>query len=85
MGKLQPLQVERFVAPGKYADGDGLYFVVAGASAHLVIPLLVQGQRALVQGVPISHLRVAFFGPYPNPRNAEQWMLIRSIPRVCLA
>jgi integrase len=34
MGKLQPLQVERLVTPGKYADGDGLYFVVAGASAR---------------------------------------------------
>ncbi len=33
-GKLQPLQVERLVAPGKYADGDGLYFVVAGATAR---------------------------------------------------
>jgi integrase len=34
MGKLQPLQVERLVAPGKHADGDGLYFVVAGANAR---------------------------------------------------
>lgn len=33
-GKLQPLQVERLVTPGKYADGDGLYFVVAGANAR---------------------------------------------------
>jgi hypothetical protein len=33
-GKLQPLKVERLVTPGKYADGDGLYFVVAGATAR---------------------------------------------------
>src|SRR5262245_25134022 len=33
-GKLQPLQVEREIRPGKYADGDGLYFVVTSATAR---------------------------------------------------
>jgi integrase len=29
-GRLKPLDVDRLVEPGKYADGDGLYLVVAG-------------------------------------------------------
>jgi hypothetical protein len=29
-GKLKPLDVERKEKPGKYADGGGLYLVVAG-------------------------------------------------------
>jgi hypothetical protein len=33
-GKLKPLEVARQVTPGKYPDGDGLYFVVAGPTWH---------------------------------------------------
>jgi len=33
MGKLKPLNVSRETAPGKYADGDGLYLVVAGPNS----------------------------------------------------
>ncbi|KJC35640.1 hypothetical protein UP09_30920 [Bradyrhizobium sp. LTSP885] len=33
-GKLQALQIERETKPGKYADGDGLYFVVAGPTSR---------------------------------------------------
>ena len=40
-GRLKPLEIERLVAPGKYADGDGLYLVVNGPSAQLVISILV--------------------------------------------
>jgi integrase len=32
-GKLKPLDVERQTVPGKYADGDGLYLIVAGATS----------------------------------------------------
>jgi hypothetical protein len=32
-GKLKPLDVERETRPGKYADGDGLYLVVKGATS----------------------------------------------------
>jgi hypothetical protein len=32
-GKLKPLDVERETRPGKYADGDGLYLIVKGATA----------------------------------------------------
>jgi integrase len=32
-GKLKPLDVQRETRPGKYADGDGLYLVVAGATS----------------------------------------------------
>lgn len=32
-GKLKPLDVARQITPGKYADGDGLYFVVAGPTS----------------------------------------------------
>jgi integrase len=32
-GKLKPLDVERETRPGKYADGDGLYLVVTGATS----------------------------------------------------
>jgi integrase len=32
-GKLKPLDVERETRPGKYADGDGLYLIVAGATS----------------------------------------------------
>ena len=32
-GKLKPLDVEREVKAGKYADGDGLYLIVAGPAA----------------------------------------------------
>ncbi|MEH2480571.1 hypothetical protein V1282_003928 [Nitrobacteraceae bacterium AZCC 2146] len=32
-GKLKPLDVERETRPGKYADGDGLYLVVSGATS----------------------------------------------------
>ncbi|MEO6842213.1 MAG: integrase arm-type DNA-binding domain-containing protein [Bradyrhizobium sp.] len=33
-GKLKPLDVARQVTPGKYADGDGLYLIVAGANSR---------------------------------------------------
>lgn len=33
-GKLKPLEVARQVKPGKHADGDGLYFVVASATSR---------------------------------------------------
>ena len=33
VGKLKPLDVEREEKPGRYADGDGLYLVVASASS----------------------------------------------------
>jgi hypothetical protein len=33
-GKLKPLDIARLVTPGKYADGDGLYLVVAGPSSR---------------------------------------------------
>ena len=29
-GKLKALDVERQIKPGKYADGGGLYLIVAG-------------------------------------------------------
>ena len=32
-GKLKPLDVERETRPGKYADGDGLYLIVNGATS----------------------------------------------------
>ncbi len=32
-GKLKPLDVEREGKPGKYADGDGLYLIVASATS----------------------------------------------------
>jgi integrase len=32
-GKLKPLDVQREEKPGKYADGDGLYLIVAGPNA----------------------------------------------------
>jgi len=32
-GKLKPLDVERETRPGKYADGDGLYLIVKGATS----------------------------------------------------
>jgi len=32
-GKLKPLDVERENRPGKYADGDGLYLIVNGATS----------------------------------------------------
>ena len=32
-GKLKPLDVTRETKPGKYADGDGLYLIVAGATS----------------------------------------------------
>ncbi|MGZ3320201.1 MAG: Arm DNA-binding domain-containing protein, partial [Xanthobacteraceae bacterium] len=33
-GKLKPLDVAREVTPGKYADGGGLYLVVAGPTSR---------------------------------------------------
>jgi integrase len=33
-GKLKPLDVAREVTPGKYADGDGLYLIVAGPTSR---------------------------------------------------
>jgi integrase len=33
-GKLKPLEVSRQVTPGKYADGDGLYLIVAGQTSR---------------------------------------------------
>jgi Arm DNA-binding domain len=33
-GRLKPLDVARLVEPGKYADGDGLYLVVAGPTSR---------------------------------------------------
>lgn len=32
-GKLKPLDVEREKKPGKYADGDGLYLIVASETS----------------------------------------------------
>jgi integrase len=32
-GRLKPLDVTRETKPGKYADGDGLYLIVAGATS----------------------------------------------------
>lgn len=32
-GKLKPLDVQREGKPGKYADGDGLYLIVAGPTS----------------------------------------------------
>src|ERR1700721_594399 len=32
-GKLKPLDIQREEKPGKYADGDGLYFIVASATS----------------------------------------------------
>jgi hypothetical protein len=32
-GKLKPLDVDRETRPGKYADGDGLYLIVTGATS----------------------------------------------------
>jgi hypothetical protein len=32
-GKLKPLDIERETKPGKYADGGGLYLIVASATA----------------------------------------------------
>ena len=32
-GKLKPLDVQRETRPGKYADGDGLYLIVNGATS----------------------------------------------------
>jgi integrase len=32
-GKLKALDIERQTRPGKYADGDGLYLIVAGATS----------------------------------------------------
>jgi hypothetical protein len=32
-GLLKPLNVERETKPGRYFDGDGLYFVVAGPTS----------------------------------------------------
>ena len=34
VGKLKPFEISNLVTPGKYSDGDGLYFVVASASAR---------------------------------------------------
>jgi integrase len=33
-GKLKPLDVAREVTPGKYADGDGLYLIIAGPTSR---------------------------------------------------
>jgi integrase len=33
-GKLKPLDVSRLITPGKHADGDGLYLVVAGPTSR---------------------------------------------------
>jgi hypothetical protein len=32
-GKLKPLDVQRLGDPGQYADGDGLYLIVAGPTS----------------------------------------------------
>ena len=32
-GKLKPLDIERQIKPGKYADGDGLYLIVTGPTS----------------------------------------------------
>lgn len=32
-GRLKPLEVERETKAGKYADGDGLYLIVASATS----------------------------------------------------
>src|SRR3954451_9845437 len=32
-GRLKPLDVVRMTQPGKYADGDGLYLIVAGPTS----------------------------------------------------
>ena len=33
-GRLKPLDVQREERPGKYADGDGLYLIVAGPTSR---------------------------------------------------
>jgi hypothetical protein len=33
-GKLKPLDIARQIKPGKYADGGGLYFIVAGPTSR---------------------------------------------------
>jgi hypothetical protein len=33
-GRLEPLDVDRLVEVGKYADGDGLYLVAAGPNSR---------------------------------------------------
>jgi Arm DNA-binding domain len=32
-GRLKPLDVERQTKPGKYANGDGLYLIIAGPTS----------------------------------------------------
>jgi hypothetical protein len=32
-GKLKPLDIQREEKPGKYADGDSLYLIVAGLTS----------------------------------------------------
>jgi hypothetical protein len=32
-GRLKPLDVERLIQPGKYADGGGLYLIVTGPTS----------------------------------------------------
>jgi hypothetical protein len=32
-GKLKPIDVQREEKPGKYADGDGLYLIVASPTS----------------------------------------------------
>jgi hypothetical protein len=32
-GKLKPLDVQRAKEPGRYADGDGLYLIIAGPTS----------------------------------------------------
>jgi integrase len=64
-GKLKPLDVDRETRPGKYADGDGLYLIVTGATSKnwsyrywkdgkLAWPGLIQGR--VTQGCPVVPL-----------------------------
>jgi hypothetical protein len=53
-GKLKPLDVERETRPGKYADGDGLYLIVKGAtSKNWIYRYSKDGkERWLTKGMP---------------------------------
>jgi hypothetical protein len=47
-GRLKPLDVERETRPDKYADGDGLYLIVASATSNNV-SILERRQGALAR------------------------------------
>jgi integrase len=60
-GKLKPLDVEREQKPGRYPDGDGLYLIVASATAKN------WSYRYWFNGVERWH----GLGPYPTVKLAE--------------